>query len=532
MKAAIGVVDDVVFCKEKEAFYTYCNSCGYTADDDLVTTTGAGGTTRWEMSQKVSRTQGDTGWLNTDSAVIGAISATQARLAISTTAAISIKSIRINVPIANYDITFSGVAGARYVYFDDATLVLKSQPTFWDFQTQVPAMVVYWSGTAIIAAPQSELHGIRDTVWHLHKHLYSGAQYKSGMTFTGNVQPDTVNDPNLDTVQYLWSTGGICQDEDITFSPGTAPWTQTLGSGLTSATAAIFNFLYFNGTTVVSLPAMSDRTPFIHSGAGTVPQFNSGGTLTDVSNTNYAVYHFFASPMIGGYSIFARPHNAQYTSLVLATVARPSDLTWTDITEFKHLYTAIFRVQTGFGASPAHLCKLVALNDFRLTPGTPNAGIAATDHNALSNRTVLGSHPGSAIGLDTTNFTNVFSILDVDVQTAMDRLDDSLFKHSTDTNTFITTAITPLVNRATQMWTYNHSAPQTFTGFGTLATYFLNNQDITIVGSSDTNTLTIAHNDVANGWLTNGPVELGYGQSIRFLYNATLARMIEISRSN
>jgi hypothetical protein len=366
----------------------------------------------------------------------------------------------------------------------------------------------------------------------MYEHLYSGAQYKSGLTFTGNVQPDSSTDPNLNTVQYLWSTAGICQDEDIVFTPGTAPWAQTLGSGLTSATAAIFNFLYYNGTSVVSLPAMSDRTPFIHSGAGTVPQFNSGGTMANVSNTNYAVYHFFASPMLGGYSIFSRPHNAQFTSLPLATAARPSDLVWTDISEFKHLYTAIFRVGTGWDSSPAHLCKLVALNDFRLTPGTPNAGVAATDHNSLSNRTVFGSHPATAISLDTTNFNGILSSLEFDPQLAFDKIDDSLFIHDTLTNTFTGTTIATTAYRATQMWTYTGSSAQVFTGFGTLANVFRHNQDMTIVGSDDTNTLTINHNDVEDGWILNGPCELKRGEVIRFLYNGTLARVVEISRSN
>jgi hypothetical protein len=100
--------------------------------------------------------------------------------------------------------------------------------------------------------------------------------------------------------------------------------------------------------------------------------------------------------MTGGWSVFARPHNAEYTTLALATAARPSQLTWSNYAELKHIYTAIFRTRAQFTNVP-HRCKLVSLQDFRLTAGSPVSGISATDHQALSNRTALNAHPLGAI---------------------------------------------------------------------------------------------------------------------------------------
>jgi hypothetical protein len=217
----------------------------------------------------------------------------------------------------------------------------------------------------------------------------------SGLAFTGNVQVDNNTNPGADdTVSYLWSTTGVIQDEDVQSSPGTGQWLQTLGSGLTSATAAIFNYFYFNGTFVTTQAAMADRTPFIHAGAGTPPQWENAGVLTPAVSNDFIVYHYFATPMTGGWAIFARPHNAKFTSLALAQAARPSQLTWSNYAEIKHLYTAIFRVNTTWGNT--HKCKLVRLDDYRTVAGTPTAAVNPTSHSALSALELAG--PGVTYG--------------------------------------------------------------------------------------------------------------------------------------
>ena len=387
-KAATPTGPTLAFIEDKEGIYLYCTDCSYPADDDLVLITGNGGNTRWELVQKMSRTQGDTGWINTDNATLSKISSTQVRLSITSTAAIAIKGKRIAVPIGNYEVTLSGAGGPKFIGFNDATLSLSSQDTLWDFNTQVPVAVCYWSGTAIVASPQTEFHGIRDTVWHSWAHKFLGTQYVSGLSFTGNVQTDNNTNPGSDdTVSYLWSTAGVIQDEDVQSTPGTGQWLQTLGSGLTSTTAAIFNFFYFNGTVITTAAAMADRSPFLHS--GTTPQWENAGVLTNAVSNDYIVYHYFASPMTGGWAVFARPHNAKYTSLALARAARPSQLTWSNYAELKHLYTAIFRVNTAWGNT--HDCKLVALDDYRTIPGTPTAATAPTAHSSLSALELAGS---------------------------------------------------------------------------------------------------------------------------------------------
>jgi hypothetical protein len=317
------------------------------------------------------------------------------RLATFSQAAIGIKDVRIPVPIDNYDIVLSGAAGVKFIGFDDDTLVLKQRDTLWDFESEVPVSIAYWDGTKIVAAPQTEFHGIRDTVWHKWAHRFLGLQYVSGLAFTGSVQTDNNVDPGAsETVYNLWSTSGVVQDEDVESSPGTGQWLQTLGSGLAAADAGVFNHFYFNGSFLTTNAAMADRAPFIHAGANTPPQWNNGGTLTAAITGDYIVYHYFANPMVGGWSIFGRPHNAKYTSLATALAARPTQLNWSNYAELKHIYTAIFRVNTGWANS--HRCKLVSLSDYRTVAGTPVAAVAPTNHAGLSGLELAG--PGVTWG--------------------------------------------------------------------------------------------------------------------------------------
>ena len=99
-------------------------------------------------------------------------------------------------------------------------------------------------------------------------------------------------------------------------------------------------------------------------------------------------------------------------------------------------------------------------------------------------------------------------------------------------STFSGTSLTPNALSYDQTWTYNGGSAQTFstTGFGTISG-LLDGMRITIVGSSDTNTISIEDSDISDGRLINGNAVLGKGQAITFENNSTLSRMVEISRN-
>jgi hypothetical protein len=67
---------------------------------------------------------------------------------------------------------------------------------------------------------------------------------------------------------------------------------------------------------------------------------------------------------------------------------------------------------------------LVSLQDFRLTAGSPVAGISATDHQALSNRSAVNAHPAIAIAIDPVNLGGLIPITNIDLQTIIETLDN------------------------------------------------------------------------------------------------------------
>lgn len=424
-EAATGSAGEVIFIQEQQAWYTYDATLGETRDGDLILNTAAGGATRWVYMRRVARnTGGDTGWVSLNSPVLTVNSTTVIRLAIADSW-IAIRGVRHKLAAGNYDVTISGVAGTKFIYFDDFTGVLKVKDSLFNFASDVPVAFCTWDGAAISSKAGTEFHGIRDAVWHAWAHKYFGAQYDSGLTATANTQTDNNTDPNVDTVEYIWFTTGTIYDEDTPITVGTGAWTQTLGSGLTSANAAVLPIYYYNGAGFTRVAPDANRYPFLYTGANGAPEWNSSGTRTAATTGQYVAYHYFASPLTEGDSLFGRPHNAVFASLAAAQAARPSSLVWSGfpVAEVKHIYSVIFRVNTGWSPSPVHGSKIVNLSDYRLTPGSPVAGISGTDHQALSNRDATNAHLAPSVGYTPTTDTNWDISTDpVNVQEGLDKI--------------------------------------------------------------------------------------------------------------
>jgi hypothetical protein len=411
LKATTGARGDLAYVVTVQGIYVFTDDVvAKQPDDDLITLTGTAGTTRWELLQKVSRKMGDTGLINPEVITLSKVG-NMVGFNFSTELVYAIKGKRYSLASGAYNMFLDGPPGIIYMYLDAGGL--KRQTTLWNFETQAPIALVYWDGFAIVARPQTEYHGIRDAVWHAYAHKFHGTQYVSGLVFTGAIQTDNTNNPANDSTTYLWSTTGVIQDEDAISTPGSGQWGQTLGSGLTNSTAGIFNFFTWNGTAIAAIDAMADRAPFIHSGGNTLPQWENGGVLTAATNGQYVVYHYFAAPMVEGWSVFARPHNAVFANLATAQTATPNSLTWTNYQELKHLYTAIWRCGIGF-SNTTHRAKLVSLQSYRLSPGAPSSGISATDHQALSNRAAANVHPSSSISVVPSG-----NLLATDVESAL-----------------------------------------------------------------------------------------------------------------
>jgi hypothetical protein len=378
---------------------------------------------------------------------------TTLRVAISAPTKImhNFKEIYLN---GNYDVLISGAAGDYYAYFVGSSLLFTSN--FLTFLANVPVAFINWNGTSI-ASIGWELHtSDRNIPDHYWKHITKGMQFVNGLGATYNVQTDNNVDPNDDSVQYFWLGTGLVLDEDIQVNIGTAPFNGvTLGTGLTSTTAASLPIYYYNGTNVTRIAPMSDRTPFpsaattpFYNATG-APHWNNGGALTAATTGQYVVYWLYASSLIGGSTCFIRPHSAVYSSLALAQAASDSSLNWASFPspEVKLLHRFIYRVNTGWGAAPTHLCKLVNVADYRAVAGTPVGGNSATSHESLSGRDSPNQHPATAVALDITNFVGKrLAATDINAQLLAEAVNNNVFGLDyalfSDTTPVTSTAIT------------------------------------------------------------------------------------------
>ena len=416
-------------------------------DHDVILSTSSAGNTRWQLVDKMTRTTGgDCGWLTTpigNSSMTGKGTAT---FSFTTTSILyySMNGTRYSLPIGTYTVGITGSAGSRFIHFDSAnpgTLLANVSLPLGILSMHTAVAFIYWDGAAITMI-STEFHAVSDGVWHGWAHNFFGCQYYSGLTFTGNVQTDNTTNPADDTVEFLWSTSGVIYDEDTPITiDTTGNWAQVIGSALTNVTAGIFNFLYWDGSKITyraNNAVDSNRYPFIHNGGNTFPYWNNAGALTQAVSDVYVVYHYFASPAVSGDAIFARPHIATFASLALAQAASPSQLTWTNfpLAEVKYIYSAVFRTRTGFN-NAVHRCKLVALTSFRASAGSPVAGISATDHQALANRSATGAHPATAISYTPTTAADWDSLNPLSAQDGLDDLASSGVVNTQTANTIM-----------------------------------------------------------------------------------------------
>jgi hypothetical protein len=144
---------------------------------------------------------------------------------------------------------------------------------------------------------------------------------------------------------------------------------------------------------------------------------------------------------------------------------------------------------------------------------------------------VVGGSGGGASTASAIANTPSGNLAATDVQAALNELQSDIDTRAVarSMSTFTGTSVAPSGN-ADQVYTYTGSSAQTFTGFGTISG-FTNGKQVDLVGTDDTNTLSISESDATNGWLMNGPIELTKAARIKFEYNSTLLRMVEVSRS-
>lgn len=293
-------------------------------------------------------------------------------------------------------ITMSGAPGPRYFYYD-VSGTLQQSLSIMSFVNNAYSAVAYWTGTSGHSLGW-EFHGLRDIADHTWKHLTVGTRYLNGLQQTSS--PLVVGAPTDDTNSYLWLTSGAILDEDIRISivydtTPTEKWQQDLGAGLTSIDAGVFPMLYVDSLGVARYVAPdANRFPFYHAGGNTKPHYDNSGVLTEASDGKFLVYWAFGTSTVVvddvnfgkiGTSVYIRPHNIEFNSLIDAAAAHFNSLNWAgmSVQENKALYRYIIECDSAF-TNATHRCKIVQVDDFRSASPVPVGASTASSHLLLS----------------------------------------------------------------------------------------------------------------------------------------------------
>lgn len=200
-------------------------------------------------------------------------------------------------------------------------------------------------------------------------------------------------------------------------------------------------------------------------------------------------------------------------------------------------FTSISMNNSGASGGSIHLASSGSYNNGGTISVTGSGATLKSDADSLP---LLASNVTLASGATMSLLTSAYAVkytpttgadwVATDPVSVLEGLDDLAKRWAT--GTFTGTSITQNTKALQQMHTYNGGSAQVFgaTGFGTIAN-FQNGTRITIIGTDAVNSLTLYNTDAADGYLLKAAAVLVKGSAITLMYNSTLARMVEVSRS-
>ena len=357
--------------------------------------------------------------------------------------------IELSSPIT--PIAHDNVLGHTYFLYWDGTGINGgfnwSTDAFPGFDKVLIAYVYYRTGVIFC---NRECHGLMD--WRAHQefhetagsYLYSGGQLTAG-TYVLNPTAATHT-----TAQNTYGTEiAVIKDEDL---PTSIPaWIEgTYTTGYRSGAAGDWIF-----STVATVP--------YHVSGGNIIQYNqnTGVTwqLTDVPEDNYYNTYVFYVPVSSDansqkYRELVIP--GQQISTTLAGALTQSTLNL-DVGNLRNIFLESFpyirltwlRNSSGTGSYPAGVVGRCAIVNITYNSGSSKSlilasGLTPGDHGTLTGRTNPDSHPTAAISTVITNFDGILSATDLDVQLALDTLDN--YSHDASFKVISQAAPTKILN--------------------------------------------------------------------------------------
>ncbi|MBW1784892.1 MAG: hypothetical protein JRL30_29625, partial [Deltaproteobacteria bacterium] len=282
--------------------------------------------------------------------------------------------------------------------------------------------VIYWDFTNAEANYiGDERHAFMPGPTHLNIHEARGTLYVSGLAL-GDILADQSG--ALDTHAQLSVSNGVLLDEDITFTPAAA-----------TAPANIPVFYRDGASGVWRRDTATDYPCIVFSGGSSRLAWNelTGGSWqqTEVSQGDFVLSHIVATNdetmpyiVVQGQVTYGTLTAARNGAVDEANTLITSGIPFS---EFVFLGTVIFQTSTAYGNTPQARIRSTADGgdyvDWRTSSLSPTTGPSA--HGDLSGRAAAGQHPASSIETDVTNFNNLLSPTEDEVQKALEVINNN-----------------------------------------------------------------------------------------------------------
>ncbi|RLB76220.1 MAG: hypothetical protein DRH24_18265, partial [Deltaproteobacteria bacterium] len=321
---------------------------------------------------------------------------------------------------ANTKITITGaksvnwtdVEGLHFFYFDNTGTLQHT--TSWDNSLldgdKVFVAYLYWDSfnDQTILDVVEERHGAQMSgATHLSIHKAVGMVWRSGLELS-NIDADQSG--GSDSHAQFGVGNGTVADEDNEFSISTISSTTGLP------------IIYLNGSTPDLRETSQAGFAVKTTGSGRLAynQYSAGSwSLAEVPNGDYVLCHVLAANSnTDGKRVYAMIGQNSYTTRNAARAGAETEmnslLTQLDLAEIRPLATVIFQTSNSYGNTVKARIRTTADGndyiDWRKTNTPASGGVTATTADGVS--------------VDTTDFDNILSSTDNNVQTALETIDD------------------------------------------------------------------------------------------------------------
>lgn len=291
-----------------------------------------------------------------------------------------------------------------YFFYFDSTGTPQFSSSHWDIMTTAPIAFVYYNATLNYGILFDERHGISmSSSTHKYLHFKEGAGIRYGFDISGYVLYSSNNNDK----KYQLSSGLFYdEDYDIVHTQPISP------TG--------YSVFYRTGASGEWTWKAEQNFPFLY-GANPYYNYYNGTSWVlqpiTTNNTWWNIYVVVTNSVDSKFKTFNLIGQQTYTTLSSALAESILNFNFGNIPfqEIAPIYMLTYR-RGAYGTPNCRLEGVTKIIGTRLSL----SGLVSSNHNSLTGRDVLGSHPASAISYNPNVATG--DIFSIDVQNAIQEL--------------------------------------------------------------------------------------------------------------